>query len=308
LLILKNIQIFLYFLSYNIVLNTKELILLFIFVILFLCTLPTNYIIHGQTPELVHNINITSPDTGQVVPVGNLTMNGTSSDDASTDCQVYADLNNLIPFQNASATGPAGENDYSKWTFTYTKDYHLITNGSNELTANLFCLDNPSPAAISSIDIIGQSPTISDTGTRQDSDDDSKQYSGDDSGQDSREDPFQFVVFCVIVEDYSDEDPDPKDEDPDPKDEDPDPKDEDPDPKDEDPDPKDEDPDPKDEDPEDEDAGNGCGGGGDGNGDGNGDGGDTECKKIIDKNGNGFKDEIEAIEKNFNNHEIRKSC
>ena len=181
--------------------NTKKLILLFIFVIIFLCTLPTNYIIHGQTPELVHNINITSHDTGQVVPVGNLTINGTSSDDATSDCQVYADLNNQIPFQNASATGPAGENDYSEWTFTYTKDYHLITDGSNELTANLFCVDNPSPAAISSIDIIGRSPTTSDTGT--------KQYSGDDddSGQGSRADPFEHASFtiCVFVEDYSNE-------------------------------------------------------------------------------------------------------
>jgi uncharacterized membrane protein YgcG len=180
-------------------LNTKELVLVFIFVIIVLCTLPTNYMIRGQVPA--NDIKITSPNKGEVVPVGNLTIHGTSSDNANSDCQVYVDWNNLKPFQNASPTGAAGANDYSNWTFTYTNDYHLITKGSNELTANLFCLDNPSAAAYSSINIIGQSPKISDTGSK--SDTGTRQYSGDDSGRDSREDPFKFVRFCVIVEDYS---------------------------------------------------------------------------------------------------------
>ena len=164
--------------------------------------LPTNYMIRGQAP--VNDIKITSPNKGAVVPVGNLTINGTSSDNANSDCQVYVDWNNLKPFQNARPTGAAGANDYSNWTFTYTNDYHLITKGSNELTANLFCLDNPSAAAYSSIKIIGQSPKISDTGTT--SDTGTRQYSGDHSGRDSREETFKFVRFCVIVEDYSNED------------------------------------------------------------------------------------------------------
>jgi hypothetical protein len=33
-------------------------------------------------------------------------------------------------------------NDYSTWTFTYTDDYHLITNGTNNLTSKLSCIDN----------------------------------------------------------------------------------------------------------------------------------------------------------------------
>jgi hypothetical protein len=255
-------------------LNTKELILLFIFVIIVLCTLPTNYIIHGQAP--VNDIKITSPDTGQTVPVGNLTMHGTSSDNVNTDCQVYVDWNNLRPFQPASPKGLAGTNDYSNWTFTYTKDYHLITSGSNELNANLFCLDNPNPEANSSINIIGQSPTISDTAAK--SDTGTGQYSGDDSdsGQDSREERFKDVVFCVIVEDYSNEDNTGDGNDGDGNDGDG------------------NDGDGNDGDGNDGDGNDGDGNDGDGN-DGSGENGDGENRvKIVDENGNGFEDEINA--------------
>jgi hypothetical protein len=86
-------------------------------------------------------IKITSPSTGQQIPVGELIISGTSTDNATTDCKVYVDWNDQKPFQNATATGLGGENDYSNWTFTYTKDYHLITNGTNELTSKLICYD-----------------------------------------------------------------------------------------------------------------------------------------------------------------------
>ena len=32
-----------------------------------------------------------------------------------------------------------GEDDYSRWTFTYTEDYQLIIEGANELTAKISC-------------------------------------------------------------------------------------------------------------------------------------------------------------------------
>src|SRR5918999_321487 len=86
-------------------------------------------------------IKITSPTTGQQVPVGELTISGISTDNATTDCTVYADWNNTKPLQIAVATGPAGVNDYSRWTFTYNADYHLITNGTNNLTSKLSCVD-----------------------------------------------------------------------------------------------------------------------------------------------------------------------
>jgi hypothetical protein len=88
-------------------------------------------------------VKITSPIAGQETPVGELNITGTSTDNPTTDCTVYADWNNLKPFQKAIATGPGGVNDYSTWSFTYTDKYHLITNGTNELTSKLTCISNP---------------------------------------------------------------------------------------------------------------------------------------------------------------------
>ena len=53
------------------------------------------------------------------------------------------DLNDIKPMQNTTAAGAGGQQDYSNWTFTYTSKYHLITEGVNELTAKLSCIDNP---------------------------------------------------------------------------------------------------------------------------------------------------------------------
>ena len=45
--------------------------------------------------------------------------------------------------RNATAAGPSGQdNDFSSWTFTYTQDYQLIKEGTNELTAKISCFDN----------------------------------------------------------------------------------------------------------------------------------------------------------------------
>ncbi len=88
------------------------------------------------------DVKITSPVAGQQVPVGELTIAGTSTDDATTDCQVYVDLNDQKPFQNATATGPDGESDYSNWNYNYTRNYYLVTEGTNELTAKLSCFDD----------------------------------------------------------------------------------------------------------------------------------------------------------------------
>jgi hypothetical protein len=110
----------------------------------------------GQTTSTI-SIKITSHVTGQQVPIGELTISGTSTDDATTDCTVYADWNDQKPFQKALATGPGGVNDYSTWTFTYTDKYHLITNGTNNLTSKLSCLSSPmNLTKWNSIDVIGE--------------------------------------------------------------------------------------------------------------------------------------------------------
>lgn len=91
-------------------------------------------------------IEITSLEDGQEVPVGELTIEGISSDNAESDCQVFADLNDITPMQNATA---AEDNDFSKWTFTYSQDYQLIKEGATELTAKISCFngENPTPTS-----------------------------------------------------------------------------------------------------------------------------------------------------------------
>src|SRR5919109_3608889 len=106
-------------------------------------------------------VKITSPTIGQEVPVGELTISGISTDNATTDCTVYADINNLKPFQKAVATGPDGVNDYSTWTFTYTHQYHIITNGTNELTAKLSCFGNPTNITKwNSVNVTGENVSV----------------------------------------------------------------------------------------------------------------------------------------------------
>ena len=94
--------------------------------------------------QLVENmgVKISSPLSGQKVPVGELNILGTSTDNAAKDCSVFVDVNDIKPLQKTDAVGSGGQNDYSNWSFTYTENYHLITEGPNELTAKLSCNEN----------------------------------------------------------------------------------------------------------------------------------------------------------------------
>ncbi len=94
------------------------------------------------TPKMY--VKITSHKNADTVPAGELTINGTSSDTASRDCIVEVDWNNQKPSQIVTPTGPGGSSDYSTWTFNYTKEYHEIEVGPNELTSKLTCI-NPGP-------------------------------------------------------------------------------------------------------------------------------------------------------------------
>src|SRR5215211_1416944 len=86
-------------------------------------------------------IKISSPEQGQQVPVGQLTISGTSTDNPTTDCQVSVDVNDIKPLQNATATGPGGV---------------------NELTSKLSCLSNPmNVTKYYSVNVTGTSATQS---------------------------------------------------------------------------------------------------------------------------------------------------
>ena len=116
-------------------------------------------------------IQITSHQDGSQVPVGELTIQGTSSDNQESNCQVYADVNDISPLQNATAGGAPGGNDYSQWTFTYSQDYQLITQGVNELTAKISCFDNVMATPLSKLHsvnvtgVVGGSATTTTTTT-----------------------------------------------------------------------------------------------------------------------------------------------
>jgi hypothetical protein len=160
----------------------KKLILLFVaavVIILLYYAFPSYYYYDGlhvqaqllqiqqspqqQKPLPTIGIKIISPSTGQQVPIGQLTISGTSTDNATTDCTVYADWNNTKPFQKAIATGPGGVDDYSTWNYTYTNNYHLITNGTNELTSKLSCISSPTNLTkFYSVNVIGLTASTTD--------------------------------------------------------------------------------------------------------------------------------------------------
>jgi hypothetical protein len=105
----------------------------------------------SQVPDISeYGVKIVYPEDGQMVPVGELTIYGISTYNATiSDCTVYADWNDLQSMQKATPAGPnyskfgRDDNDYSRWIFTYTDKYHVISEGTNELTAKLSCNIGP---------------------------------------------------------------------------------------------------------------------------------------------------------------------
>jgi hypothetical protein len=109
------------------------------------------------------SIKIDSPTSNQQVPVGELTITGTSSDNSSSQCQVYVDWNNLKPYQLASPTGSNGTSDFSSWTYTYSAKYHLIQTGLNDLTSKITCLVPPGGPTVTkwySINVTGSTSPV----------------------------------------------------------------------------------------------------------------------------------------------------
>jgi hypothetical protein len=111
----------------------------------------------------ITKIKITSPTRDQQLPAGkDLTVYGTSIDNAtSNDCKVSVIVNKVRPYQAATATGPAGATDYSKWKFDITSKYTSIKQGDNRITAKYECANNPDANSFSSVNLTG----ISDTHT-----------------------------------------------------------------------------------------------------------------------------------------------
>ena len=61
-------------------------------------------------------VKITDPAKGQQVVIGkNLTLSGTSSYNATSNCGVFVIVDGVRPYQKTTPIGQTGGNDYSKW-------------------------------------------------------------------------------------------------------------------------------------------------------------------------------------------------
>jgi hypothetical protein len=107
-------------------------------------------------PKL-HAVKISSPTKGQQVPTGkDLTIIGTSSDNATSDCQVLVIVNGIKPYQPATGTGHGGATDYSTWNYILTSKYTTIKPGPiNKITAKYVCMDKPGVSSFYSVNLTG---------------------------------------------------------------------------------------------------------------------------------------------------------
>ena len=119
--------------------------------------------------SILHAVKITSPVKGQQVPLGKgLTIVGISLDNTTSNCQVSVIVNGVKPYQPATAVGPRGASDYSKWNFVLTPKYTTIKQGpNNKITAKYTCSSNPLTASFYSVDVSGVPvAATATTGTR----------------------------------------------------------------------------------------------------------------------------------------------
>ena len=153
----------------NIKINLKFLLLFGIFLV---SSIVWNTVQAQIAPDTGISIKINTPVNSANVPIGDLTIHGTSSDDDTTNCQVYADWNDLKPMQNVTPGGSKGNADYSSWSFTYTGSYHNIVEGPNELTSKISCYDQGQNASSKfySVNVTGATEGNENTNKTEESD------------------------------------------------------------------------------------------------------------------------------------------
>jgi hypothetical protein len=101
-------------------------------------------------------VKIISHTKGQEVPEGTLTINGVSSDNSDSICDVYVLLNGIRPYQRVTPVGEGGNNDFSLWNFTFLPTYGLITEGDNRMTAKITCITgNTNATKFNSLNVTG---------------------------------------------------------------------------------------------------------------------------------------------------------
>ncbi len=112
----------------------------------------SSIVIFSEGQKEIPSIKITSPTNGQNISTGsNLTISGSATGTTTSPstgnnkddnrCYVSVIVNNIKPYQNATAGGPKGVNDYSKWYYTLSTKFGAIKEGQNKLTGRLSCLE-----------------------------------------------------------------------------------------------------------------------------------------------------------------------
>ena len=86
------------------------------------------------------------------------TVCGTSIANATSNCQAAVIVNDIKPYQNATAAGLGGAADYSKWNFGLASKYTTIKQGDNRITAKYEWVNNHASKGFSSVNITGVKP------------------------------------------------------------------------------------------------------------------------------------------------------
>lgn len=99
----------------------------------------------NQISELP-GVKITSHVQNQQVQTGRLSITGVSTDNSTTDCDVYIILNEIRPYQRVIPTGndnsAEDDYDYSTWNYTLAPEYSTILEGNNRMVSKITCIDH----------------------------------------------------------------------------------------------------------------------------------------------------------------------
>jgi hypothetical protein len=123
----------------------------------------TPNIIYGKNKTLSNtthktklpSVRITSPVRGQDVPVGKTLVVSGISASRSSNCAVSVTVNGIKPYQNATAIGPKGQKDYSRWTFLILPKYTTIKEGVNKIASKISCDNKPSLVSYYTLNVTG---------------------------------------------------------------------------------------------------------------------------------------------------------
>jgi len=123
-----------------------------------------------ETQSPIPQVKIISHTKDQKISEGTLSINGVSSDNSASTCDVYVLLNGIKPYQRVIPTGQSGSNnstkDYSLWKFTFLPAYGLITEGDNKMTAKITCMSGSVNATkFNSLNVTGVSPNLANSNT-----------------------------------------------------------------------------------------------------------------------------------------------